>query len=384
MSKKRKLRIGINSILTETLDSRNRLVQAGDTVYHYDAENQRIGVNQTQYVVNSQPALSQVLVKEDNGQKTFYVYGLGLIGQESNGEYLSYHFDFRGSTVALTDETAQVVERFQYSPYGVLLSGSASITPFLFNGMYGVMSDGNGLYYMRARFYSPEIRRFVNQDVLLGNVDNGQSLNRYAYVSGDPIKYTDPYGLDRLCGGGERSVPCPDQSHVYTCVKDSKEPMKVCGDITGEYGCLAKDAPHGGNDAGPRKYLGTGGFVDWHLLLVGFSVEEATIVGFGGKICSFRTDCGSLGIGLYGGTGVTFPGGLAMTEIDDSLAGYSAGLSGDVGACWTSVGMSANAGFNDDGITSVGSSKGAARYGVGCGASLTIDFCKTTVQWCNK
>ena len=135
-------------------DSRNRLVQAGDTVYHYDAENQRIGVNQTQYVVNSQPALSQVLVKEDNGQKTFYVYGLGLIGQESNGEYLSYHFDFRGSTVALTSDTAQVIERFQYSPYGLLLSGDSSITPFLFNGMYGVMSDGNGLYYMRARFYS--------------------------------------------------------------------------------------------------------------------------------------------------------------------------------------------------------------------------------------
>jgi hypothetical protein len=103
-------------------DSRNRLNQASDTVYHYDAENQRIGVNQTQYVVNSQPALSQVLVKEDNGQKTFYVYGLGLIGQESNGEYLSYHFDYRGSTVALTSDTAQVTSIFQYSPYGVLLS----------------------------------------------------------------------------------------------------------------------------------------------------------------------------------------------------------------------------------------------------------------------
>jgi hypothetical protein len=60
-----------------------------------------------------------------------YVYGLGLIGQEQAGEYLSYHFDFRGSTVALTDETAQVTERFQYSPYGVLLSDSSK-TPFLF------------------------------------------------------------------------------------------------------------------------------------------------------------------------------------------------------------------------------------------------------------
>jgi RHS repeat-associated protein len=48
--------------------------------------------------------------------------------------------------------------------------------------MYGVMTDSNGLYYMRARFYSPEMRRFVNQDILLGFVEDGQSLNRYAYV----------------------------------------------------------------------------------------------------------------------------------------------------------------------------------------------------------
>jgi hypothetical protein len=95
-------------------DSRNRLIQAGDTVYRYDAENQRIGINQTQYIVNSQPALSQVLVKEENGQKTFYVYGLGLIGQEQSGKYLSDHFDLRGSTVALTNETGTVTKRFQY------------------------------------------------------------------------------------------------------------------------------------------------------------------------------------------------------------------------------------------------------------------------------
>jgi len=105
-------------------DSQNRLIQAGETTYHYDAENQRIGVNQTQYVINSQPALSQVLVKtEASGTQTFYVYGLGLIGQETGGEYSSYHFDYRGSTIALTDETGQVTERFEYSPYGLLLSG---------------------------------------------------------------------------------------------------------------------------------------------------------------------------------------------------------------------------------------------------------------------
>jgi len=100
------------------------------------------------------------LVKtEADGSSTYYVHGLGLIGQEQDGEYLTYHFDLRGSTVALTDETGNLVQRFQYSPYGMLLGGDASKTPFLFNGQYGVMTDNNGLYYMRARYYSPDILR---------------------------------------------------------------------------------------------------------------------------------------------------------------------------------------------------------------------------------
>jgi RHS repeat-associated protein len=181
-------------------ESRNRLVAAGNTAYRYDAENQRTAVSidgqETRYVINSQPLLSQVLVRtQPDGTQTYYVSGLGLIGQEKQGQYLSYHFDLRGSTVALTDETGQVVERFQYSPYGLLLDGDASITPFLFNGMYGVMTDSNGLYYMRARYYHPEIRRFVNQDILLGDIFEGQTLNRYAFVTGQPVSFVDPFGL---------------------------------------------------------------------------------------------------------------------------------------------------------------------------------------------
>lgn len=59
------------------------------------------------------------------------------------------------------------------------------------------MSDANGLYYMRARYYHPEILRFINQDILLGNPASPQSLNRYAYVNGQPVNYIDPFGLCR-------------------------------------------------------------------------------------------------------------------------------------------------------------------------------------------
>ena len=66
---------------------------------------------------------------------------------------------------------------------------------FLYNGEYGVSTDENCLYYMRARYYNPEIKRFINQDVLTGSITDSPSLNRYAYVEGNPISLADPFGL---------------------------------------------------------------------------------------------------------------------------------------------------------------------------------------------
>ena len=74
----------------------------------------------------------------------------------------------------------------------------ASRIKFLYNGQLGVITDDNGLYYMRSRYYNPEIKRFINQDILTGSIGNSASLNRYSYVEGNPISYTDPFGLSPL------------------------------------------------------------------------------------------------------------------------------------------------------------------------------------------
>ncbi|MTI95554.1 MAG: hypothetical protein FH749_08705, partial [Firmicutes bacterium] len=104
-------------------DSRNRLIQAGDTEYIYDAENNRIASIEdglrTDYVTNPHAHLSQLLVESTSGNETYYVYGIGLIGhQEPNGDYRTYHFDIRGSTTAITNQDGVVTDRFQYGPYG--------------------------------------------------------------------------------------------------------------------------------------------------------------------------------------------------------------------------------------------------------------------------
>ncbi len=57
------------------------------------------------------------------------------------------------------------------------------------------MTDDNTLCYMRQRYYNPQIKRFINQDILTGSIANSSSLNRYSYVEGNPISYTDPFGL---------------------------------------------------------------------------------------------------------------------------------------------------------------------------------------------
>ena len=63
-----------------------------------------------------------------------------------------------------------------------------------------------GLYYYGARYYNPEIGRFVQADTLKGEVSNPQSLNRYAYTMNNPMKFVDPTGnaLDVELLGGAR------------------------------------------------------------------------------------------------------------------------------------------------------------------------------------
>ena len=62
---------------------------------------------------------------------------------------------------------------------------------FLYNGRYGVETGANGLYYMRARYYNPQIKRFINRDIIDGSITDSQSLNKYSYVQGNPVSLID-------------------------------------------------------------------------------------------------------------------------------------------------------------------------------------------------
>ena len=48
---------------------------------------------------------------------------------------------------------------------------------------------------MRARYYSPEMKRFINADIVAGQLSNAITLNRFAYANGNPVSFVDPFGL---------------------------------------------------------------------------------------------------------------------------------------------------------------------------------------------
>ncbi|MEK4364013.1 RHS repeat-associated core domain-containing protein [Paenibacillus sp. FSL M8-0212] len=58
---------------------------------------------------------------------------------------------------------------------------------FSYNSLNGSMTNANAMYYMRARYYDPKLKRFLNRDVIRGEIQDGQTFNRYVYVNGNPV-----------------------------------------------------------------------------------------------------------------------------------------------------------------------------------------------------
>ena len=102
------------------------------------------------------------------------------------------------SVVAVTDKDGNITDTLKYDAYGSVIerTGDSKLI-FTYNGQYGVLTDPNGLLYMRTRFYNSQLKRFMNADILDGDIADSTTLNLYAYVNGNPISYVDPFGLGK-------------------------------------------------------------------------------------------------------------------------------------------------------------------------------------------
>lgn len=173
--------------------------------YAYDGDGRRIqrisGGHTTRYLLDPTGGdLYRVLAESDgnNTVQNYYIYGDGLVSQISGSDdHHYYHFDQSGNTLALTDTNGTVTDSYAYEPFGNTTVQGTTHNPFRFVGKHGVIDDGNGLLHMRARYYRPDLRRFVSLDVLYGQVDDPLTLNRYQYVSGNPMAGIDPSGYEQ-------------------------------------------------------------------------------------------------------------------------------------------------------------------------------------------
>ncbi|MCJ7546396.1 MAG: RHS repeat-associated core domain-containing protein [Deltaproteobacteria bacterium] len=184
----------------------NRLTQTSTSSrqiqYLYNGLGQRIGKIdngvQTNYLIDPNGILPQVMAETDasNNLIAFYVYdGAGLVAKiSSQNQYYFYHYDGLGSTIAITDNTGQVVNTYCYSPEGLVGAQETIPNPFQYVGRFGVMAEGNGLYCMGARYYDPEVGRFINKDP----IGYAGGINLFTYVGNNPINLTDPLGFGPL------------------------------------------------------------------------------------------------------------------------------------------------------------------------------------------
>jgi RHS repeat-associated protein len=201
------------------------------TQYSYNGSGVRLrkveGGVVTRYVVDINRDLSQVLCETDGSGNitSYYVYGLGLAYKVlPDGTHFYYHFDALGSAVAMTNDARSIVNAYAYDPFGKVTNAfEGTRNPFQFVGQYGVTQESNGLVFMRARYYLPDVGRFNNKDLVPGSLTNSQALNSFAYANSNPVVFIDPRGLFLEYGGpGYRLTNWVDSKLSQAYIETSK------------------------------------------------------------------------------------------------------------------------------------------------------------------
>lgn len=219
-----------NRITGSSYDNAGNLLNDGVHSYTYDAENKISkvdGVSAYVYDGNGQRVrklvgenvrfvygLSGQLIAEYSGSTGAltkeYIYGpTGLLATieptalNSNGtRYVTP--DHLGSPRVITNSSAGVVSRHDYKPFGEEIGSAVGGRTA---GMGFGIAEGlrkkftshdrdseTGLDYMQARYFNAIYGRFISADSVAGSVLNPQTMNLYAYVANNPLRYIDPTG----------------------------------------------------------------------------------------------------------------------------------------------------------------------------------------------
>lgn len=113
------------------------------------------------------------------------------IARFSNESERTFLRDALGNILIGSKEDATVATAYGYSPYGeTQVMGAEEHNSIQYTSRE---NDDTGLYYYRARYYDPQLKRFISEDPI--GIDGG--LNVYVYAANNPVMFIDPDG--RLC-----------------------------------------------------------------------------------------------------------------------------------------------------------------------------------------
>jgi RHS repeat-associated protein len=185
-------------------DVQNRLIRVivpneGEVRFRYRADGMRVekqvvGGLTTKYVYDGQTVIGEM---RSDGTKRWYVPGaMGYvcrIDEDANGQILArdyFVYDGLGSCRALVSSNGIVVAKYDYDVYGSVRGQEGQrANSFKYVAQIGHPTDEEtGLIYMRARYYDPEVGRFVSED------QKRAGMNFYWYADADPINNVDKTG----------------------------------------------------------------------------------------------------------------------------------------------------------------------------------------------
>jgi RHS repeat-associated protein len=190
-------------------DAENRLTrlsEAGSLIvqYGYAADGARLWKRKNEAELQ---VWIGTLSQEKGGKTLFHVFAgdervctfepgsvLAGGGDSSKMGYY-YHQDQLTCSSALSGSAGQQLGVNVWYPFGRTQTATPQAAFKVSTRFTGqVFDEESGLYYYGARYYDPELGRFIQPDTIIPDLSNPQSYNRYSYVLNNPLRYTDPTG----------------------------------------------------------------------------------------------------------------------------------------------------------------------------------------------
>lgn len=127
--------------------------------------------------------------------------------------------DHLGSTSVTADGTGNLLTSLKYTAFGEIRTGN-SFSDYQYTGQRNELEIG--LYYYIARFYDPQLARFISADTIVPEPGSVKAYDRFSYVNNNPINLNDPSGHCYNMVNGQLTDRCKQYWKDYNSAVQKK------------------------------------------------------------------------------------------------------------------------------------------------------------------